>query len=353
MRLVHAADLNEHAATHTYGSRHRDVLRLSASVAFPPPHQCSARPPGNPCPRRIGATTGSVAARAALVTPLWWLENHPSASRGALVGMVEPAEDGHGAYRSRTANRLPRRRCRERLLETLVRPRPVEVRDVFPEHAGQLPLAQDQDVVQALAADAAQEALAHGMCPRRAVRRARDADATACGDGRACRPVRALVVAAEEPGALVERLAARRCRATRASVGWRVTPTCTTRRAPSAITKQAHNGRQARSVTGRKSQARIVAAWLRRKVDQAGPRGRGVPAQRRAVCIVRFATRTPSVPSSPRIRSAPPVSCWTPSAGPGRRTRVGAAVGPAPGATAAASAPGTKRGASAAGSRAG
>ncbi len=59
-------------------------------------------------------------------------------------------------------------------------------------------------------------------------------------------------------------VASRSCRATQASVGWRVTPTCTTRRVPSAITKQANNGRQARSVTGRKSHAQIVAAWLRR-----------------------------------------------------------------------------------------
>ncbi len=97
-------------------------------------------------------------------------------------------------------------------------------------------------------------------------------------------------------------VAARSCRATHASVGWRVTPTWTTRREPSAMTKNAWSGRDSRSVTGRTSQARIAAAWLRRRVVHVCPRGRGVPRPRREDRMVRFAARMPSVPRSPRIR---------------------------------------------------
>ena len=39
---------------------------------------------------------------------LWWLEMHPLASRGALVGMVEATEDRHRADRPRTTRHLPR-----------------------------------------------------------------------------------------------------------------------------------------------------------------------------------------------------------------------------------------------------
>ena len=46
---------------------------------------------------------------------------------------------------------------------------------------------------------------------------------------------------------------------------------CTTRREPSAITKNAYKGRKRRSLTGRKSQAQMSSAWLRRNVAQGWP----------------------------------------------------------------------------------
>jgi len=86
-----------------------------------------------------------------------------------------------------------------------VRARPVEIRDVFAEHAGQMPLAEDEDVVQALTAHAPQEPLAGGIRPRRARGRAQDADAAARGDLRERGPEFAVVVADQVPRALVER----------------------------------------------------------------------------------------------------------------------------------------------------
>src|SRR4051794_27717301 len=75
-------------------------------------------------------------------------------------------------------------------------------------------------------------------------------------------------------------VASRSCWATQASVGWRVTPTCTTRRDPSATTTKAWSGRKSRSVTGRKSQAQVSVAWLRRKVAHVWPARRGGRAPR-------------------------------------------------------------------------
>src|SRR3982751_4136917 len=97
---------------------------------------------------------------------------HPWASRGALVGMVEAAQDRHRPDRSRRIRSHPRWRLRERLIEALVRPRPVEVGDVLAEHAAQMALAEDEDMIEALAPHAAEEALAQRIHPRSAIGRA-------------------------------------------------------------------------------------------------------------------------------------------------------------------------------------
>jgi hypothetical protein len=47
-----------------------------------------------------------------------------------------------------------------------VRPPAAEVRDILPQHAPQVRLAHDQEVVQALAPDTAEEALAGGVRPQ-------------------------------------------------------------------------------------------------------------------------------------------------------------------------------------------
>jgi hypothetical protein len=61
--------------------------------------------------------------------------------------MVEAAEDRHGAYWICTTCQLRTGRLGHGLAEALVRPRPVELRDVLAEHAGELPLAENEQVV--------------------------------------------------------------------------------------------------------------------------------------------------------------------------------------------------------------
>src|SRR2546423_10987938 len=97
---------------------------------------------------------------------------HPPASRGALVRVVQTAQDRYGAYRPLAPLLRSRRRLWERVPEALVRARPVEVRGVLAEHAGELPLAEDEQVVEAFAAHAPEEALARRV-------RARSADGRA------------------------------------------------------------------------------------------------------------------------------------------------------------------------------
>jgi len=194
---------------------------------------------------------------------------------GAPIRVVQATQDRDRAQRSGTARCLLWGRLRERLPEALVRPRAVAVRHVLAEHAGPLPLAKDEQVIQAHAADAPQEALADGDGLRRPGWRAQDRDPAGCGDGRERGPERAVVIADEVARALVEGVASRRCWATQASVGWRVAPTWTTRRVACSMMKKAHSGRERRSVTGRKSHAQLSGAWLRRKVAHVCPRGRG------------------------------------------------------------------------------
>jgi len=86
-----------------------------------------------------------------------------------------------------------------------VRPRPVEIRDVLAEHAGELPFPEDEEVIEALAAHAPQEALAHGVGPWRADRRAQHPDPARGGHLREAMPVLAVVVPDQDAGTLVER----------------------------------------------------------------------------------------------------------------------------------------------------
>src|SRR5690242_9254695 len=105
---------------------------------------------------------------------------HPSALCGTLVGVVEATEDRDRADRPRTTRQLQGGRLGERLAEALVRPRPVEVRDVLAQHVGEVALPEDEQMIEAFAAHAAQEPLAGGIGLRRAVWRAQDRDASGC-----------------------------------------------------------------------------------------------------------------------------------------------------------------------------
>ena len=50
---------------------------------------------------------GTVEGVPAIRQCLWWLEMHPSASRSALIGMVEATEDRYHPYRPRATRRVP------------------------------------------------------------------------------------------------------------------------------------------------------------------------------------------------------------------------------------------------------
>jgi len=130
---------------------------------------------------------------------------HPAALRDARVDMVEATEDRHRTDRPRTTRQRLGRRRRERLAAALVRPRLVAVRDIRAPHAGAVARAEDEEVIAARAARAAQEARAHRMRPRRARGCAPDRDAARLRHPREARPARAVVVAAALARALVER----------------------------------------------------------------------------------------------------------------------------------------------------
>src|SRR5919202_1912208 len=86
---------------------------------------------------------------------------HPVPLRGPLVRVMEAAQHGDRAH---TAARPRPRYARlegvgDALLQALMWPGTVEVGYVLPEHASQVALAQDEQIVQAFAAHAPQEAL--------------------------------------------------------------------------------------------------------------------------------------------------------------------------------------------------
>jgi hypothetical protein len=90
------------------------------------------------------------------------------------------------------------------VLQALLRPRGVDVRDVLPEHAAQVRLAQDEHMVQAFAAHSPQEPLADGILLGRAIRRAQLHDAGRRSDAGEGRPILAVVVADQVPRSLPE-----------------------------------------------------------------------------------------------------------------------------------------------------
>ena len=97
--------------------------------------------------------------------------------------MVQAAEDRDRAdaptpLRSRRSSRW---RGWDLVLPALMGPVLIEVAYVRPQHAPQVPFAQNQDVVEALAPDAAEEALAGGVLPGGAIGRPPLRDAAGFG----------------------------------------------------------------------------------------------------------------------------------------------------------------------------
>ncbi len=113
-----------------------------------------------------------------------------AASGGALVGVVQPAEDRDADDGVPIVGRRPRRdtRFRHALAQPLVRPGLVAVGDVPAEDPPQVRLAEQQHMIEARASDATQEALGDGVGARRAARSAgrtwRRCRAPATGDTR-------------------------------------------------------------------------------------------------------------------------------------------------------------------------
>ena len=187
---------------------------------------------------------------------------HPGISRGALVRIMQAAEDRDSAH----APALPRLGRGAGgcvggvLVQALMGPVTVVIGHVFPQRPPQVRLPEDEEMVQALPPCTAAEPLAGGVLPGRTVGRPQLRDAGGGGDAGEGRPVLAIVVADEEPGPLTER-----CRLAQLlgnpGVG-RVARDADMRHAAriSAMTKQAWSGRKSRSVTGRKSQAQIAGA---------------------------------------------------------------------------------------------
>ena len=197
-------------------------------------------------------------------------------------------------------------------------------------------------MVEALAPDAAEEPLAGGVLPRCAIRRPQLRDAARRRDAGEGRPVLAVVVADEVARAAGRTgVASRSCWATQASVGWRVTPTWTTRREPSAMTKKAYSGPE-EQVGDRQE---VAGPDVRRRgCAGTSPRAgrRGAAGGRRAGSAGSSTWPRGCRASGARRGCAPrPTAGWPrPSRGSARSSRArgaGGAPGPRPGISAASS----------------
>jgi len=79
----------------------------------------------------------------------------------SMVGVMQAAEDGHGADWSVTLGWWPLGRDGrgDRLSDALVAPVVVDVGDVLREHAARVALVEDEQMVEACATDAAEKPL--------------------------------------------------------------------------------------------------------------------------------------------------------------------------------------------------
>ncbi len=81
---------------------------------------------------------------------------------------------------------------------------PVEVPEMLAQHLVEMALAQDEDVIQALASDAPKEALHDCIRTRGLNRRTDDPDPACLGHPRKCRPELGVVVSEQERRPLIE-----------------------------------------------------------------------------------------------------------------------------------------------------
>ncbi len=136
----------------------------------------------------------------------------------------------------------------------------IEVGDVFADPVPQLSLAQNKSEIQALAAQTAQEALAHRIGTGRSDGRVNDLDPNTGGDAvEGCAILAVMIMKKRGPALKV--VASGNCCAAQTSPGRRVTATWTTRRDAHSRMTHTKMSRNQKSCVWRKSHAQIASAW--------------------------------------------------------------------------------------------
>jgi hypothetical protein len=157
------------------------------------------------------------------------------------------------------------RRAGGGLAEGAVRPVGVVVIYVDREYVVELPVVDNQDPIEELAAEAGDPLLGDRIGSRRPDRGAHDLDASGGEDGveRGGELTVAVADQVVESAALSARSISRfRAHwATQGPVGWAVTPSSQTCRVDSSTTKNTYRRPRSTVSTWAKSQARIVSAW--------------------------------------------------------------------------------------------
>jgi hypothetical protein len=186
----------------------------------------------------------------------------------------------------------------------------VVVLDVDTQHAFEVAAVEDQQPVEALAADGSDETLGDGVCLRRSHRRLSRSGCQQCGTPRRRAAVLAVAVADQEPHALVRELEAEvacllgdpGAGGVRRAAGQPDAPARVRDEEQGVVAAQEH------TLKVKKSQATMLAAWVRRNSRQPGPDLRGAgpsPARASSRRTVDGDTRKPSLASSPLIRRWP------------------------------------------------
>lgn len=177
-----------------------------------------------------------------------------------------------------------RRRLRNPLPKPLMRSGLIEIDNVRIEKPEELLFMENQEMIQTFAPHTAQKAFADSICPARVRYGVRRTLMPLVIATRAkCCPNFLSLSRIKYFGACPYGVASRSCCATQESVGARVTFTWMTFRDFCSTMKKAKRGRKKRSITCKKSQAQISAAWLRRNVFQFCP-----PTRLGRVCFMYF-----------------------------------------------------------------
>jgi hypothetical protein len=129
------------------------------------------------------------------------------------------------------------------------------------EHAVELLLMQDEQMIEALTPYTAEEPLTDGIRARGVIRSFKNLNVTRLSNpSEAHTPNLPSLSRMRYLGPTPKAVASRSCCAVQASMGYRVTPTWITLRECSSMMKKANSEWKKRSVTGRKSQAQICSA---------------------------------------------------------------------------------------------